>query len=122
MDLSPRRVASLAFDVTAVVVFVVIGRATHQKGDALAGIASTSWPFLAGVAAGWLLVRAWRRPAAIVPTGVVTWLVCVAFGMTLRVIAGQGTAVAFIGVALGFLGATMLGWRLVALVVSRERS
>ena len=36
----------------------------------------------------------------------------VVVGMSLRVIAGQGTAVAFVGVALGFLGAIMLGWRL----------
>ncbi len=40
------------------------------------------------------------------------WLATVAVGMTLRVIAGQGTAVAFIAVALGFLGLFLLGWRL----------
>ena len=34
--------------------------------------------------------------------------------MLLRVVSGQGTAVAFIAVALIFLGVTMLGWRLVA--------
>jgi hypothetical protein len=33
--------------------------------------------------------------------------------MTFRVISGQGTAVAFIGVALAFLGLFLLGWRLV---------
>jgi hypothetical protein len=31
--------------------------------------------------------------------------------MALRVLAGQGTAAAFIGVAVGFLGALMLGGR-----------
>jgi hypothetical protein len=35
----------------------------------------------------------------------------VGIGMVLRVISGQGTAVAFVFVALGFLGAAMLGWR-----------
>ncbi len=34
--------------------------------------------------------------------------------MVLRVVAGQGTAVAFIAVALAFLGLFLLGWRLLA--------
>jgi hypothetical protein len=42
------------------------------------------------------------------------WLGTVVAGMTLRVAAGQGTAVAFIGVALAFLGLSLLGWRLLA--------
>lgn len=115
---SPRP-AWLAFDVASVLVFVVIGRAAHERGLTLAGVASTTWPFLAGMAAGWAVGRAWRRPASLVPAGVATWLDCVALGMVLRVVSGQGTAFAFVLVALGFLGATMLGWRLAALGVSR---
>jgi hypothetical protein len=38
----------------------------------------------------------------------------VAVGMLLRVVAGQGTAVSFIIVALCFLGLFLLGWRLLA--------
>jgi hypothetical protein len=37
--------------------------------------------------------------------------------MTLRVLAGQGTAVAFVVVALCFLGAAMCGWRVAARLV-----
>jgi hypothetical protein len=48
------------------------------------------------------------------------WLSTVAVGMALRVVSGQGTAVAFVFVALGFLGATMLGWRIVLVVVRRR--
>jgi hypothetical protein len=47
------------------------------------------------------------------------WLGAVAGGMVLRVVSGQGTAVAFIGVALAFLGLFLLGWRLVAGLASR---
>jgi FtsH-binding integral membrane protein len=104
----------LALDVLAVVAFVVIGRSAHAKGESLAGIASTAWPFLAGLGAGWVAGSAWRRPAALLPTGVAAWLACVVLGMVLRVVAGQGTAAAFVAVALGFLGLTMLGWRLAA--------
>jgi hypothetical protein len=34
--------------------------------------------------------------------------------MVLRAVSGQGTAVAFVFVALAFLGLFMLGWRVVA--------
>ncbi len=106
----------------AVLVFVAIGRASHAHGDAAAGMASTSWPFLAGLAVGWIAVRAWRRPLELVPTALVVWISCVAVGMVLRVVAGQGTAVAFIAVALAFLGLELLGWRVLARVARTARS
>ena len=81
-----------------VLVFVVIGRASHSKGESFPGLASTSWPFLAGLAVGWLAGRAWRRPLAIVPAGVAAWLGTVAAGV----------------VALVFLGLFVVGWRLAA--------
>jgi len=111
-------VAMLA-DVCCVLVFVVIGRASHTKGEALGGIASTAWPFLAGLAAGWLAVRGWRRPLALWPPGIAVWLCTVALGMVLRVVSGQGTAPAFIVVALAFLGLFLLGWRLLARLAVR---
>jgi hypothetical protein len=120
-----RSLLAVITDVVLVLTFVVIGRASHHASgglaglSGLAGIASTAWPFLAGLAAGELAVRSWRRPIALMPTGVVIWLSTVTIGMTLRVIAGQGTAVAFIAVALGFLGLFLLGWRAAALVAAR---
>jgi FtsH-binding integral membrane protein len=115
---------AVVLDVCCVLVFVIIGRASHTKGETLAGIASTSWPFLAGLAAGWAVVRvsgvrAWRRPCAISPAGLLVWLVTVTLGMILRVVSGQGTAIAFIAVALVFLGLFLLGWRLIGGLVRR---
>jgi hypothetical protein len=104
-----------------VIAFVAIGRASHHDGETVGGLASTAWPFLAGLGIGLLVTRAWRRPAAIVPAGLGAWLGTVAFGMLLRVVAGQGTAVAFIAVALAFLGLFLLGWRIVAAVVWARR-
>jgi FtsH-binding integral membrane protein len=99
-------------DGCCVLVFVTIGRASH--GESLAGVASTAWPFLAGLAGGWLAARAWRRPLGLWPAGVGAWLGAVALGMVLRVVSGQGTAFAFIMVALAFLGLFLLGWRALA--------
>lgn len=105
---------AVVLDVVCVLIFVIIGRASHTKGESVAGIASTSWPFLAALGLGWLAARGWRRPLAIRPEGLVIWLCTVALGMVLRVVSGQGTAIAFIVVALAFLGLFLLGWRLLA--------
>ena len=107
-------------DVCCVLVFVIIGRDSHAKGETLAGIASTSWPFLCGLAVGWAAARAWRRPLALRPAGLAVWLSTVVVGMILRVVSGQGTAAAFIGVALAFLGLFLLGWRLIARFATRR--
>ncbi|EQD48435.1 transmembrane protein, partial [mine drainage metagenome] len=101
-----------------VLIFVAIGRHVHDHGVTIAGLASTSWPFLVGLAVGWLVAaRRWAPTAG--ATGVAAWLSCVALGMALRVVSGQGIAVAFVAVALGFLGALMLGWR-AALALARR--
>ena len=105
-------VRAAVLDVAAVLVFVVIGRASHHDGETIPGVASTAWPFLAGLAGGWLAARAWRRPSGLWPAGVGAWLGAVALGMVFRVVSGQGTAFAFVLVALAFLGLFMLGWRL----------
>jgi Protein of unknown function (DUF3054) len=101
-----------AADLGCAALFVVIGRANHHAGGGADGLWDTFWPFAAGAVAGLLATRWWRRPVALLPTGVGVWLGTVALGMILRVLAGQGTAFAFILVALAFLGLFQLGWRL----------
>ena len=105
---------AVILDCGCVLAFVIIGRASHARGEGLAGIASTAWPFLAGLAGGWLAARAWRQPLRLWPAGVGAWLGAAALGMVFRVVSGQGTALAFTGVALAFLGLFLLGWRLLA--------
>ena len=117
-----RRTSGAIVDACFVLAFVAIGRANHHAGGGLAGLASTAWPFLTGLAVGEVLTRSWRSPAALVPTGVGVWLGTVGVGMTLRVIAGQGTALAFIAVALAFLGLFLLGWRLIVVRIPPLRA
>jgi Protein of unknown function (DUF3054) len=104
----------LCFDALVVAVFVAIGRSTHHHVMTWSGFASTTWPFAVGLLIGWVWVLARRRAGSTLASGVVIWLCTVVVGMLLRVQFGQGTAVAFIIVALVFLGAFMLGARLVA--------
>lgn len=108
-----RATRAAGLDVGAVLVFVAIGRANHDEATSLTGLAGTAWPFLGGLALGWLLTRTWRDPAAI-RLGAGIWLSTVAAGMGLRAVSGEGTAVPFIVVATTFLGVTLVGWRLIA--------
>ena len=109
---------SLVLDICAVLAFVAIGRHTHHDGDGIAGLWHTAWPFLAGLALGLAASRAWRRPLTLVPSGLGAWLGAAGAGMVIRVLAGQGTAAAFIVVALGFLALFLLGWRVVVRIVT----
>jgi Protein of unknown function (DUF3054) len=116
-----RAAAAVTLDCCGVLAFVIIGRHTHQDGDSLPGIWHTAWPFLAGLAIGLAAVRGWRRPLAIAPAGLGAWLGAAAVGMVIRVLAGQGTAAAFIAVTLAFMALFLLGWRLVARTVAPGR-
>jgi hypothetical protein len=114
---------SILLDVCGVLAFVAIGRHAHHQGDTLAGIWHTAWPFLAGLAIGTVAARGWRRPMALAPAGLGAWLGAAGAGMALRVLAGQGTAAAFIGVALAFLALFLLGWRVAArIVLTKQRA
>ena len=116
------RPAALAFiaDVVLVVVFCTIGRRSHAEGLTVTGIAETAWPFLSGTVVGWLLVRAWRAPTAVAPTGVVIWVSTIVVGMLLRKATSQGVAVSFIVVASLVTALLLLGWRVLAGVIGKR--
>jgi len=112
---------ALATDTVCVLVFCTIGRRSHAEGLTVAGIAETAWPFLAGAGVGWLLVRGWRRPVAVVPTGVVVWLCTVVVGMLLRKASSQGVAPSFVVVASLVTALLLLGWRVAAALMIARR-
>lgn len=112
-------------DVVIVLVFAAVGRRNHGETGALAGIAATAWPFLAGAVAGWMLLLGRRRePDAgrALRAGVLVWLSTVGVGMLLRQLTGRGTAVSFVIVSLVFTGVCMLGWRAAAAMLDRRRA
>jgi Protein of unknown function (DUF3054) len=111
-----------AADLLAVLVFVAIGRSVHDHGVNAVGLVSTAWPFVVGLVVGWLAVAAAGRDGTSISGGIVAAVSTVAIGMFLRVVTGQGTAFAFILVALGFLGALLLGWRAALGGLRRVRS
>lgn len=114
--------AWLAVDVIGVLVFCALGRRSHDEGLNVSGIAVTAWPFLTGTVVGWLISRGWRRPTAVVPTGVVVWLSTVVVGMLLRKATSAGVAASFVVVAATVTALLLLGWRVAAGLALRRRS
>ena len=90
---------ALLIDVACVLAFCAVGRRSHAEGVMLAG---------------WLVVRAWRRPTALVPTGLTVWIATVAGGMLLRAATGGGVTASFIAVASTVTALLLLGWRLLS--------
>lgn len=121
--LSPRRVVwAIVLDIVFVLIFAIIGRASHRESLDVVGILSTFWPFLVGLAIGWLASQAWRRPFGVALPGLSIWLITVIGGMLFRVVSGQGTALAFVIVATVVLGILLVGWRAVGTAITRRRA
>ena len=110
-----------AVDVASIGVFAAIGRASHAESDGLVGVLSTAWPFLAGWAAGALITRFWRRPAAL-STGAGVWIATVAGGILLRAATGGGVQLSFVIVAATVLAVFLLAWRTGYAIFTRRRS
>lgn len=127
-ELTQPALTALATDVVCVIVFCTIGRRSHSEGLTVAGIAETAWPFLVGTAVGWLSPalrrgpqsRAWRHPAALVPSGVAVWLCTVVVGMAMRKLTSASVAPSFIVVASLTTALLLLGWRAGATLLTRR--
>jgi hypothetical protein len=113
-------IAALVADAAGIVVFAAVGRRSHDEAEGVGAVFTIAAPFLVALALGWALVIALRRsrsrPFDPVQTdaGVVIWIVTVAAGLLLRrIMWDRGTALAFVIVATVFLGAVLVGWRVV---------
>jgi FtsH-binding integral membrane protein len=104
----------------ATLVFVLVGRGSHNEDLTLTGLLITWWPFLAALALGWVVTAAWRRPIGPVWPGLGLWVVTVVGGMLFRFLSGQGTALAFVIVATLVVGILLVGWRLIAALIRRR--
>ena len=115
-----RSALAAAADVVGVLVFCTVGRRSHAEGLTVAGVAVTAWPFLVGTAVGWVLIRGWRRPTAVAPTGLVVWASTVVVGMLLRKATSAGVAVSFVVVASAATAVVLLGWRVAVAAFARR--
>ena len=106
-----RAVPYFLIDAALVAGFAALGRRSHEEGLTASGVLEVAAPFLIALAAGWLLARAWRAPAAL-RTGAAVWAVTVVGGLALRgTLFDRGLAPSFMVVAAITLGVLLLGWR-----------
>ena len=110
-------------DAVLVVVFSTFGRGAHAEGLGLEQIWGTAWPFLIGLAVGWLILLVTRRAPGEVFSGVIVWESTLVVGMAIRGIGdGRVPHWSFILVAGAVTGLFLVGWRGVWSVVSRRRA
>jgi hypothetical protein len=114
------RVVPLAVDFVFVLVFAVIGRASH--GLSALGILSTAWPFMLACVVGWVVVAALGEPGFGVRSALIVWLVTWLGGIAFRLTAGETAETAFIVVAGLALALLLGGWRLVYHFIRRRRT
>lgn len=116
-----RRIVALALaaDAVAVIVFAMIGRASHAEPGDVLGLLGTVAPFLVGLGAAWAtpLVRA--QPSSL-RTGAVVLAGTAVIGLLLRLAFLQRLPPAFVVVAVVSLAVLLVGWRGLAALVARR--
>ncbi|MGO1463959.1 MAG: DUF3054 domain-containing protein [Candidatus Corynebacterium faecigallinarum] len=104
---------ALVADIVAVLAFTLVGSLSHNGTDgfSIGGWLQTSWPFILGLAVGWALLytgKLRRAPG----TGLI--------GIVVRSLVNMSVAWGFVITSLIFLGIVMIGWRLIASLVTRR--
>ena len=112
----------IVLDAVLVVVFSTFGRGAHSEGLGVTQVWGTAWPFLVGLAVGWLILLAGRREPSSIGSGVLLWLATLVVGMVIRGLGdGRVPHWSFMIVAGVVTGVFLLGWRAVRAVVVRRR-
>lgn len=117
------RTHAFFLDLLVVLVFAAAGRASHDLSGDVVGVLQTAWPFLLGMAVGWLAVI--RQPTDrhhFALDGAVVAVSTLVIGMLLRLATGDGAALPFVLVAAGTLTLGLVGWRAVEALVLQRRA
>ena len=102
---------AITFDALCVLLMVVIGTRNHKTDTGITGILFVAAPFWIAMSLTHLAPLLQRKNRKD-PNVYMVWGYTVVMGMVLRnMVFSRGTAVAFIIVAMVFLGITMFGWR-----------
>ena len=115
--------AGLAVDLVAVLLFALVGRASHAgdgAGTGLGAVVLVALPFWVGVVLAWALPRVHRDPTRLVPAGVLVLAGAVVVGAVLRLASGQGAPLPFLLVTTVVLAVLLLGWRALARLAARR--
>ncbi len=115
------RILAIVSDLALVVVFVMIGRASHAEPLDMEGIQRTALPFLAGTLMAWIGFLLKRRSGLTLVNGVFVWAMTVVLGILFRLLLGDTAEFSFVLVTAAVLAAFLIGWRAVVWLVRRNR-
>lgn len=108
-------------DLVLVLVFVWLGRITHDSGG-FTGYLGAAYPFVIALTAAWVLLL-WltlHPPTDIWPAGLGIWFVTAAGGLGIRLFGGGTVTGGFPWVTFGVLFAFLIGWRLIFWLARRR--
>lgn len=112
----------LIIDAVLIVIFAIIGVSSHDGDIGVANVARVAIPFLVPYLLFALAIKPSKLIHNIFPVGIALWLLTVILGPMLRLVIFHDTsALAFILVTAGALGAFLLGRRGISTLVSRKR-
>ncbi|MBE9402841.1 DUF3054 domain-containing protein [Brachybacterium sp. Marseille-Q2903] len=114
-----RSLGALVGDLLIVLLFVAIGLIQHGDSLTTQNLFTVGWPFAVGALLGHLAIRSWRAPFALWPQGVFVWAITIAGAMVIRSLLGAGAELSFVLVSAAVTGVLMLGWRALALHLTR---
>ena len=112
---------AILIDILLTIVFIAIGRASHDESLAPMQVLTTAWPFLLALAIGWVVMLVRKRDHLPVGAGIFLWITTWVGGIVLRVASGDTAATAFIIVAGITLLLFLVGWRLVYWLATRNK-
>ncbi|HHU38778.1 MAG TPA: DUF3054 domain-containing protein [Propionibacterium sp.] len=115
------RIAAIVADLVLVVVFVIIGRASHAEALDFEGIQRTALPFLAGTLMAWIGFLLKRHSGLTLVNGVFVWAMTTVLGILFRLLLGDTAEVGFVVVTALVLAAFLIGWRAVLWLVRRKQ-
>lgn len=115
------RIVAIVSDLALVVVFVVIGRASHGQPLDLDGIQRTALPFLAGTLMAWIGFMLKRHSGLTRRNGVFLWAMTLVLGVLFRLLLGDSAEIGFVIVSALVLAVFLIGWRAVRWLILRSR-
>lgn len=115
------RIAAIIADLVLVILFVIVGRASHAEALDVDGIQRTALPFLAGTLMAWIGFLLKRHSGLSLMNGVFAWAMTVVLGILFRLLLGDTAEFSFMLVTALVLAAFLIGWRAVRWLIVRNR-
>lgn len=108
-------------DVILVIIFAALGVLSHDGALTAPTLVRVAWPFLVSLLVAHLILRTWTsQPWQLWPRGVFIVLITVVGAMAIRSLLGEGTDPAFVIVSFAVNTLFLLGWRLIARLLTRR--